>query len=82
MESRLQSIRNSIDSNKELKEFDPEIFNAVVSRVIVGSVDENGDADPYTLCFVFVDEKRATCRYNIPSKNTNHVETVVLLSRE
>ena len=52
-----------------------------MSRVIVGSVDENGDADPYTLCFVFVDEKRATCRYNIPSKNTNHVETVCLLSK-
>lgn len=51
--SRLEGFKKTILSNKALKKFDPEVFELLVEKIIVGGYDENGVSDPYKLTFIF-----------------------------
>lgn len=53
LESKMKSFRLAFDKNELLEEFDREIFENVIDKVIVGKVDENGKENPYSVTFVF-----------------------------
>ena len=38
---------------QETMEFDREIFESVIEKVLVGGYNENGEIDPYRLVFVY-----------------------------
>lgn len=38
--------------NQELMEFDKDIFEALVHKVIIGETDKNGNKDPYVIRFI------------------------------
>lgn len=47
----IKRIRETFENNKELKEFDIDIFEALISRVIIGEI-ENEEKKPYTITFL------------------------------
>ncbi len=49
---RIKEYRKFFDKNLMMKEFDKEIFNILVQRVIVGEIDENGNKNPYVLTII------------------------------
>ena len=59
-----KSIRNKIDEIKNmlkeshiLTEFDREVFDILVEKVVVGGIDENGEIDPYMINFILKSNK-------------------------
>lgn len=58
MGKRLQAFREAaIESNgEELKEFNEDLYNACIEKVIVGGYDEKKAPDPYMLTFIFKQE--------------------------
>ena len=58
MGKRLQAFRDAaIESNgEELKEFNEDLYNACIEKVIVGGYDEKKEPDPYMLIFIFKQE--------------------------
>jgi DNA invertase Pin-like site-specific DNA recombinase len=53
VEKRLQQFRNVLQSNTVLSEFDRNVFESVIERVIMGEEQEDGSVEPYQLTFVF-----------------------------
>ena len=47
----IKHIKKTFEDNKELKEFDVDIFEALVSRIIVGEMVD-GEPRPYTITFL------------------------------
>lgn len=45
LQKRLKDFK-SITKNQTLEEFDREIFESIVEKVIIGGYDENGKEDP------------------------------------
>lgn len=43
----------AFDKNELLDEFDREIFENVIDKIIVGKVDEEGKENPYSITFIF-----------------------------
>ena len=58
MGKRLQAFRNAAieSSGEELKEFNEDLYNACIDKVIVGGYDDKKEPDPYMLTFVFKKE--------------------------
>ncbi|WGU92516.1 hypothetical protein QJQ58_18290 [Paenibacillus dendritiformis] len=53
VEKRVQHFRNVLQSNTVLSEFDRNVFESVIEKVIVGDEQEDGSVEPYQLTFVF-----------------------------
>ncbi|MNW42697.1 hypothetical protein D3C74_198760 [compost metagenome] len=53
VEKRLQQFRNVLQSNTVLSEFDRNVFESVIEKVIMGEEQEDGSVEPYQLTFVF-----------------------------
>ena len=51
--NRIEKFRKAIESNKNITEFDPYLFEAVIDKVIVGKVEEDGTPNPRHLIFVY-----------------------------
>lgn len=48
----LKKIQNILKTNDVLKEFDQEVFDALIDYIIVGGYDENGVMNPFIIRFV------------------------------
>jgi len=53
LEKKMKSFRLAFDKNELLEEFDREIFENVIDKVIIGKVDEDGKENPYSVTFIF-----------------------------
>ena len=49
---RMALLRESLKREEILDEFDREVFDCIVDRIIVGGYEEDGTPDPYKLTFV------------------------------
>lgn len=58
MGKRIQAFREAvIESNgEEIKEFNEDLYNACIDKVIVGGYDEKSEPNPCMLTFVFKQE--------------------------
>ena len=52
-EERLLKFKRVLERNTVLKKFDPNVFESVIEKVIVGGIDEDGNKDPAQLIFVY-----------------------------
>lgn len=50
---RLEKFEKTLRENPAITEFDPNVFETVVDKVIVGGYDEDGSADPHQLTFIY-----------------------------
>lgn len=50
--NRIKNFRNAFDNNEKMDEFDREIFDSIIERVVVGDQDEEGNPKPYTIYFI------------------------------
>ena len=45
-EKDLKAIKNLLESNKYLEEFDRAVFESIVDKIIIGGVNDDGEIDP------------------------------------
>ncbi len=50
---RINELKKALEEHSILKEFDREVFESVVEKIIVGGYDEDGNKDPFKLIFVY-----------------------------
>ena len=50
---RINEFKKKLMNYQETMEFDREIFESVIEKVLVGGYNENGEIDPYRLVFVY-----------------------------
>ena len=53
LEKRLKSFRRALQKNEILEEFDREIFESMIEKVVIGGYDDEGKKDPYRITFVY-----------------------------
>ena len=53
LKNRIAAFRKLFEDNKFLEEFDREIFETVIDKILVGKIDEEGVVNPYSITFVF-----------------------------
>ncbi len=53
LKDRIDTFRKLFENNEILKEFDREIFESVIEKIIVGKIDEDGNNNPYSVTFIF-----------------------------
>lgn len=53
LKKRIASFRKIFEKNEPLKEFDSEVFESIVEKVVFGGNDEDGNLVPYQLNFIF-----------------------------
>ena len=53
LKNRIAAFRKLFEDNKFLEEFDREIFETVIDKILVGKIDEDGVVNPYSITFVF-----------------------------
>lgn len=53
LKDRIDTFRKLFENNEILKEFDREIFESVIEKIIVGKIDEDGNKNPYSVTFIF-----------------------------
>ena len=51
VENRMANLRQILDNNEILDEFDRVVFENVIDKVYVGGYNEDGTPDPYKLTF-------------------------------
>lgn len=68
LRKRIASFKKVIAEKTVLSEFDRAIFDAVIDRVIIGLMTEDGTAEPYHITFVFKTGYTATDYAPEPSK--------------
>jgi hypothetical protein len=49
---RMSALRETLESEQVLDEFDRVVFESIIERVLVGGFDEEGNPDPYKLTFL------------------------------
>lgn len=49
---RMSELRETLENEEILDEFDRVVFESIIDRVLVGGYDEDGTPDPYKLTFV------------------------------
>lgn len=50
---KLEEFSKMIDQGTKFEEYDGDVFEAVIHKVIVGGDDKNGNFDPYQITYVF-----------------------------
>lgn len=53
LKSRIDEFREALSGNGVLEEFDRNVFESIVEKVIVGGYNEENEADPYKVTFVY-----------------------------
>ena len=53
LKRRTMEFKKALEANQVLEEFDRTVFESIVQKVIVGEIDEEGNANPYKLTFVY-----------------------------
>ena len=71
VQTRLDVFRSVLDLNVNMINFDPDVFNSIVEKVVVGGFDEEGEPDPDKLVFVYrtnVTDERSADDFKPPRK--------------
>ncbi|WZL72002.1 recombinase family protein [Clostridiaceae bacterium 35-E11] len=58
--TRINEFRKVLAENLEIKEFDRDIMDSLIDKIIIGATDEDGNPNPYVVTFVF----KAGMRFN------------------
>lgn len=53
LKQRLTAMRKTLEEGKNIDTFDRQVFESIVDYVIVGGYDEQGNADPSKVTFVY-----------------------------
>ena len=53
MRHHIDDMREYLKDAQPLKKFDCQVFESIVEKVIIGGYDENGNADPLKITFVY-----------------------------
>ena len=53
-QQRLKKFREVLTANPNLMEFNRELFEAVIKKVTIGKIDENGNPEPHIVRFEYV----------------------------
>ncbi|HGQ4139585.1 TPA: recombinase family protein, partial [Streptococcus pneumoniae] len=53
IKSRLENFKEILTSQKTLTEFDKDIFESIVEKIIVGGINSDGEIDPSMLTIIF-----------------------------
>lgn len=53
LEDRIAFMREKLETETTIKEFDRQVFESIVDYVIVGGYNEEGNADPSMITFVY-----------------------------
>ena len=57
LKGKIEGIKELLKKNQIINEFDREVFNILVDKVIIGGIDENGNKNPYIINFVLKNNK-------------------------
>lgn len=57
LKGKIEGIKELLKKNQIITEFDREVFNILVDKVIIGGIDENGNKNPYIINFVLKNNK-------------------------
>ena len=72
LHKRIDAMRKLLTEAPVLKEFDRNVFESIVEKVIVGGYDEAGNADPSMITFVYktgFEDKKNGDDYKHPRRN-------------
>jgi len=58
---RLVEFKRLLERKEKVNEFDENVFKCLIDRVIVGEIDEDGNANPYVLNFIFKSGEKVKC---------------------
>ena len=73
LRKRLDAMRKLLSEAPVLKEFDRKVFESIVEKVIVGGYDDEGNADPSMITFVYktgFEDKKKGDDYKPPRRNS------------
>ena len=60
LKGKIEGIKELLKKNQIITEFDREVFNILVDKVIIGGIDDNGNRDPYIINFILKSDKKNT----------------------
>jgi len=72
LRKKIDAMRNLLIDAPPLKNFDRKVFESIVEKVIVGGYDDEGNADPSMITFVYktgFEDKKNGDDYKPPRKN-------------
>lgn len=75
IKDRIKEYKNTFHKNARMKTFDKEVFDVLVRQILVGSVDEKGNKDPYTITIIMNTDLIRKCSYldyNIENTKKNY----------
>ncbi len=50
---RISTFRQVLTEGIEINEFDSDMLDSLVEKIVIGATDENGEVNPYVITFVF-----------------------------
>lgn len=59
LKSKMEEIKNLLKNHDIITEFDREVFDILVDKVIIGEIDEEGNKDPYVVSFILNSNKKS-----------------------
>ena len=85
LHKRIDAMRKLLTDAPILKEFDRNVFESIVEKVIVGGYDDDGNADPYMITFVYktgFEDKKNGEDFKPPRRNATKRKLLQLPSDE
>ena len=76
LKQRIKEFRRLLIDTESLDEFDPQIFNCLVKKIIIGGYDEDGNPDPYRLVFIFRTDFESTYKGYKGKRKKKKKETI------
>ena len=59
LKNKIEEIKNLLKNNEIITEFDREVFDILVDKIIIGETDSEGNNNPYVISFVLKNGKNA-----------------------
>lgn len=59
LKSKMEEIKNLLKTHDIITEFDREVFEILVDKVIIGEIDEEGNKNPYVVSFILKSRKNS-----------------------
>lgn len=53
IKERIASMRKALSGDVKIEEFDRVLFENLIEKIVIGKIDENGNADPYHIKFIY-----------------------------
>ena len=59
LKSKMEEIKNLLKSHDIITEFDREVFDILIDKVIIGEIDEKRNKNPYVISFILKSSKKS-----------------------